>query len=133
MPLYFEFDHENRVIRSRIEGTLNREALVEVNRKLAEYDAVMPARAGILDLSRVTSVDLSSKTMADLAARPPLVTNPERIRCIVAPSAHVFGMSRMFQMLGENTRPNFHVLRSLEEAYALIDLKDPHFEPIQPE
>jgi hypothetical protein len=39
-------------------------------------------------------------------------------------------MARMFEILGEGTRPNLHVVRTLEEAYKVLDVREPQFEPV---
>jgi hypothetical protein len=48
----------------------------------------------------------------------------------VAPTPHIFGMARRFEILGEETRPNWHVVRTLEEAYEVLDVRELQFEPI---
>ena len=50
----------------------------------------------------------------------------------LAPSPHVFGMSRMFQILGGDKQPTLYVVSSLDEVYAAIGVKQLHFEPLQP-
>jgi len=36
-------------------------------------------------------------------------------------------MMRMFQMLGEPTRPDLHVVRTMDEAYRLLRVESPEF------
>jgi hypothetical protein len=36
----------------------------------------------------------------------------------------------MFQVLGEKTRPELHVVRTLEAAYTLLQLESPEFGPV---
>jgi hypothetical protein len=50
---------------------------------------------------------------------------------IVAPQDHVFGLSRMFSMLAEETRPHVTVVRTMEEAYCLLDIEEPQFHRIK--
>lgn len=55
---------------------------------------------------------------------------PDRSRIIVAVSSQIFGMARMFEFEGEITRPNLHVVRSLAEAWAILGIREPKFEPV---
>ncbi len=49
---------------------------------------------------------------------------------IVAPGDLVYGLSRMFAVLGEETRPNLRVVRTMQEAYSLLEIVSPQFSPI---
>ena len=42
----------------------------------------------------------------------------------------MFGLARMFQILSSETRPNFRVVRTMDEALDLIEVKSPMFSPI---
>jgi len=87
--------------------------------------------AGIVDFTDVSSLDIASQTVHVLARSEPVLPNPAIPRFIVAPSPHVFGMSRMFQILGGDKRPTLYVVSSLDEVYAAIGVKQLHFEPLQ--
>jgi len=130
MPCSFDFDPANRILRIRMEGILTKAAITEYYRLLRLHDAAIAPRAGILDLSGITSVDLTSRSISELAILPPAFADESRPRIVVAPTDHVYGMSRMFQALGEKTRPNLHVVRSLEDAYVVLGISNPRFEPI---
>jgi hypothetical protein len=58
------------------------------------------------------------------------VKDPSVPRIIVAPTPYLFGMSRMFQILGESKRPMLQVLSSTDEAYAQLDIAKPEFKPL---
>ena len=130
MPCSFDFDPIHKILRIQMEGTLSKTAITEYYRLLRLHDEAIKPRAGILDLSGITSVDLTSRSISELAVLPPAFSDESRPRFVVAPSDHVYGMSRMFQSLGEKTRPNLHVVRSLEDAYSALGISDPHFEPL---
>jgi len=40
-------------------------------------------------------------------------------------------MMRMFVEQGEMTRPNLHVVRAESEAWAILGLQNPQFEPVE--
>ena len=50
---------------------------------------------------------------------------------LVMPTDVGYGLGRMFQTMGESTMPQVHVVRSLDEALAALDVKSPSFEPLE--
>lgn len=86
-------------------------------------------RSGIVDFSGVTSFRVSAETIRALAASKPPMPDPKMPRFIVAPADHVFAMSRLFEMEGERTRPSLRVVRSIEEAYLVMGIRETRFEP----
>lgn len=86
---------------------------------------------GIVDFSTVTEFALSSNLLRQLANQEPCVPDAtSRPRVIIAPQAHVFGLARMFQIMGETTRPLLNVVHTLDEAFAALGVQSPKFEPI---
>jgi hypothetical protein len=130
MSFCFDFDSANRILRCRFEGLVNQAAISEFYRQIPIYDAATKPRAGINDFSQITSVDITSQTIAKLASLPPAFADESRPRVNVAPRDHVYGLLRMFQAMGEGTRPNLYVVRSLEEAYAILGVTEPRFEQV---
>ena len=47
----------------------------------------------------------------ELASLPPVIRDREALRFIIAPSPSIFGLARMFELHGQETRPNLHVVR----------------------
>ncbi len=130
MPYYFEFDPENRILRGRFEGPVTDELLKEYYGLAGKYFARTDARAGITDLSAVTSLDVTPQTIRDLASMPPAILDTEFPRFIVAASPPIFGMARMFELAGQATRPNLHVVRSMKEVCVILGVAEAKFEPI---
>lgn len=131
MPYHFEFDSTNRILRCRCEGQITDEDLKNYYRLLQRYDAQVAPLAGILDMSGVTTFGVSPQTIRELADLPPAMAEASRPRCIVATSPEIFGMARMFELHGESTRPNLHVVRTQNEALAILAVREPKFEPIK--
>ena len=71
----------------------------------------------IFDLSAVTSIQVTSAAMQQLARMPPIIDDPLP-RFIVASSDLVYGLARMFQSYGRKTRQALHVVRRITEAYS---------------
>jgi hypothetical protein len=44
----------------------------------------------------------------------------------------MFGMARMFELEGGETRPNLHVVRSEREAFAILGIIKPKFGSVEP-
>ncbi|HTS11947.1 MAG TPA: hypothetical protein VMH00_07510 [Candidatus Limnocylindrales bacterium] len=131
MPFRFEFDSQNQILACRFRGRVTDEVLLDYYRDSGpRLMATMSFRASLLDFSDVTSFEVSPETIRGIAWAPPIDPEPERTRVIIAPSSKVFGLARMFALHGEDTRPNLHVVRKLEEAYALLGIIEPHFEPL---
>jgi hypothetical protein len=130
MPYVFEFDQKHRVIRCTMTGPITDGDLLEYYKEAARYAEQTNALAGILDFTGVTIFNVSAATVQTLASFDPAMPDPERPRFIVAPSNHIYGMSRMYQIMGEPTRPALHVVRSLEDVYAALGIKEPDFKPL---
>jgi hypothetical protein len=131
MSYYFEFDSANRILRCRLEGKINDAVLKEYYRLVGKYYALTDPRASVLDMLNVTSLEVSPETIRELANLPPAIADPARPRCLIAASAQVFGMARMFELQGQETRPNLHVVRTQKEAWAILGVSKPKFEPIE--
>ena len=115
-----------------MEGRISEAEFQEYFREAIEYAARLQPRAGVLDTSQVTSFDVSSRALTDLAARPPLISDMSWPRVVISPSPALFGLARMFQLRGAETRPNLHVVHTPEEAWAILGLeKEPQFAPIE--
>jgi hypothetical protein len=131
MPSHFEFDSANKILRCRLEGQVTDEMLKEYYRLLEMYAAQTGPRAGILDMSSVTEFKGSTKVIRELANSRPALPDPSIPRCIVATSPEIYGIARMFELQGQDTRPNLHVVRTQKEALAILGVQEPRFEPIQ--
>jgi hypothetical protein len=128
----FDFDLINKVVRARCSGVATDETLKEYYADASRYGRLNPTFSAICDMSGITFIAISSRTVLELAKLPPAVPNPDIPRCIVAGSPAMFGMARMFEFEGESTRPNLHVVRSEREALAILGIKKAHFGLIEP-
>ena len=130
MPYQFDFDSKNKILRCRLEGRVTDEILKEYYRVATKYAAWIGPSAGITDFVAVASFEVSPETMRELAGRAPVMPDPSRVLVVVAPSAYIFGMMRLFELQGAHTRPNLHIVRSLAEAWAILGVQEPQFEPL---
>jgi hypothetical protein len=129
MGFVMEFDVRNNILRVTIVGRLTDAILSDCYATIARDVASHPPCRGILDFSEVTNLEVSSDTIRQVAAAPPAFPTGH-MRILVAPKALIYGMARMFQMLGEKTRPDLHVVHSIDEAYLLLQVESPEFGPV---
>ena len=62
----------------------------------------------------------------ELVHRKPIIP-AGYMRVVVAPQDFIFGMMRMLEILSERTRPELHVVRTMDEAYRLLLVESPEF------
>jgi hypothetical protein len=86
--------------------------------------------AGILDMTEVTSLEATAAIVRTLARSAPPISNPEYPRFLVAGSDHVYGMLRMYQIVGGESRATLHVVRNITDAYAALGITEPRFKPL---
>jgi hypothetical protein len=129
MGFVMDFDAANNILRVTIDGHITDAILFDGYAAMARCVAFHPACHSIADFSPAISADFSSEAIKQLAAAPPLPT--AALRILVAPADSVYGMARMFQILSEETRPNLHIVRTMDEAYSLLQVKSPEFNPLR--
>ena len=126
MTSAFEFDPVNKVVCWRLRGEVTEELFAESLQLVADILADTNPNSGIIDFSEVTSLHLSTDTLKQTASSKPVF--PTKLpRIIVAPSGHVYGMARMFAVITESTRKDVQVVRTMDEAYQLLGIKEPEF------
>jgi|HubBroStandDraft_2_1064218.scaffolds.fasta_scaffold899545_2 hypothetical protein len=126
MTSSFEFDPINRVVCWRLQGEVTEDLFVESVRLVPDILGDTNPKSGIIDFSLVTSFRVSADVIQRVADSEP-VFPASFPRVIVAPADHVFGMARMFAVLSQDTRSNTHVVRTMDEAYELLRIKEPEF------
>jgi hypothetical protein len=131
MAYRFELDPVNKILLFRFEGQLTDEALADAYRAIRKYWTATDASVGFWDFSAVTHFAVSSESIRRLAREEPAMGDANtRPRFIIVPATVGFGLSRMFQLIGEPTRPLLSVVRTLDEALAALNIRSPHFEPL---
>jgi hypothetical protein len=128
MGFVMDFDAKNQILRVTLDGRVTDEVLFESRAAMGKYLASHPLCHSIGDFSKAMRYDFSSDAVTQLAEGPSLPTAAMRI--LVAPPDSVYGMARMFQILAEKTRPNVHVVRTMNEAYSLLQVTSPEFSPL---
>ena len=129
MAYFFDFASSQGILRCRLEGDITNESLKKCYEAAGALAAQIDPKVGIMDFSNVNSLDVSAETVRDLANRAPGMPKA-RPRFLVAPSHSLYGLARMFQQYGSETRPDVYLVRSMDEVYAILGVLEPHFEPV---
>lgn len=129
MALLVEFDAKNNILRGTLDGRMTGAILLDFYARAAKYMASRPPCRGILDFSKVTGFEVSSTAIRQVAADPPAFP-AGYMRVLVIPRDFIFGLARMFQILTEETRPELRVVRTMDEAYRLLEVTSPEFRPV---
>ena len=132
MSCAFDFDSTNRILRSRLAGKVSDEEFIDFYRGISRRAIHLSPSAGIIDLSGVTSFDVSVQVMGTLATLPSVVQDPNFLRIVIAPSSETFAMMRMFGTAGEQAHPNVKVVQTERDAWALLSVNAPRFDPLPP-
>ena len=133
MPYTFDFDSANRILRCSLSGGVNDQILKDFFQAGSRHAVHTKPAAGVVDLSGVTSFEVSTPAIKALAKSMPVLHVPDLHRIVIAPSPGIYGMMRMFEMEGEATRPGLQVVRSEREAWAILAVRNPHFDPLDPD
>ncbi len=132
MAYHWEFAAEERLLVVRFSGSLDSETLVNSYWKTAALVTALEPTSAVMDLTAVNDFRVQSETVQGLAERESYFAEHVR-RFIVAPHDLPYGLARMFQMMGENTRQQLRVVRSCREVYAQLSIRSiPKYERVSP-
>ncbi len=115
MPWELAVDAAKRLTVGRAWGVLTDEEFLEANEAIISHPGIEPDFNQLLDLSEVTSFEVSTALVRALVDQPGFFTKEAR-RAVVAPSPAAFGTARMFQSLQDGRWGDPQVFRTLEEA-----------------
>lgn len=129
MPHHFEFDFEHKILRLVLEGDMEGEEFLRLNAEIRAHAERLLPLAGIADAAAIETFKVTSHSLrsAALQGSPYPATTP---RYIVAPTDHLFGLARMYELVGSHSEGGFHVVRKLEEALADLGIAQAKFEPV---
>jgi hypothetical protein len=127
MPHHFEFDPEHKILLVVLEGDVYDGEIRTINSDIQKQVNKFDPAAGISDFSSVSAFHVTGPAVHAAASQPSPYPVPTP-RFIVAPRDYMFGMARMYQMVGGRTRPELKVVRSREEVFAILGIQNPKFE-----
>ncbi len=129
MGMFLSFEREHRVLLIRFEGVLTDELLYEGYQEVREWMEVNGHASQLTDFSTVTSFSVTPYGVRRLAEKAPLAPDNFR-RMVVAPHPLMYGMTRMFEMIGSDSRGGLQIFASVAEAYASLGFGADNFRPV---
>jgi hypothetical protein len=115
-------DVRQRLVVSTFSGEINDAELFQVPSLIRSHPDFDPSFSEIVDFSGVTAGTLSIRTIQEIAQEKSIYS-PTSMHLVIAPQDHVFGLSRMAQVLAEQTKPNTMVVRTMDEARKFLGLE----------
>ena len=116
MATKLTIDPKLKIVYSTYYGDMTTTDLVQHIAAIRKHPDFDPDFDELIDASGVTAFDVPSDDVRELASREsPFHARAKRV--LVAPQDLVFGLGRMFQTFGNEQRPHFVVVRTLDEAY----------------
>jgi len=129
-PCMLENDFTHAVLLLNWQGDITDDLLAQGHEIGQKAIAKFAPRAIISDFSHVTSFNVSSQCIQGLAMLEPVALRDQPL-ILVAGAEHIYGLARMYEILNDTRRVGLSVAHRREEAYTVINLTDPQFEPVQ--
>ena len=127
MHYVIDLDRAHSVIRLTIfEEVISLKCAEDVYRHLRQVTASNGPYAAIYDLTGAKGTSIPTEVIRGLALRPCPVPMG-RPHVLVGKSPVIFGLGRLFQMCGESVGNEFQVVRRLEEAYTIVEVRPEDF------
>ena len=128
MPAYqIDLDPAHAVIRLTVTAeTVTLELAEEIYTRLMRLSSSGGPYAAIYDLSATKHTTIPAEMVRGYARRNPSVPMG-RPHVVVGEEPAIFGLARLFQMCREYTHGEFDVVHTLEEAYALVEVRPEDF------
>lgn len=127
LALFFERRHNLLLVR--LSDRLVSDDLARLDTTVRALVARQGLSRALVDFTDVATIEIDTAEFVSRSQRAAILTSQERV--YVAPRPDLFGLGRMFstyQKIGGNREPL--VVRTIEEAYKLLELVDPQFEPL---
>ena len=126
MKYLIDLDPMHQVLRVTVSGTVTDPVFREMYACVSHFAATGGRYAAILDMSGVTGNQLSIEAIRDVAKKPPAVP-VGRPRVVVAPRPDDYRFGHMFELLRDGMCKQFHLVLSVDEAYALLSVGPENF------
>lgn len=125
--LRLAFDRKNRVLQISVSGIFASEDLDELDNAIVEFVARHGRMRGIYDYSDVEAFAVPDSRLAERAQQPSAIEQRVVVASLVV--GEKAGTYARYQREAGQSHPV--IVGSLDEAYALLDLRNPRFEPVE--
>lgn len=126
--LSLAFDRQNRVLRVTVSGIFGSEDMDELDNAVIEFVARHGQARGIFDYSDVEAIAVPDSRLAQRAQQPSAMQH----RVVVASRVMAGERARTYaRYRREAGQKQAAIVGNLDEAYALLGLRNPRFEPVE--
>lgn len=122
MSVEYTIDPIQKVVIVTFTGEISDVDLREIAEVTKSNPLFNPNFSEIVDFSGVTGGKVSSGAVQALARRESVYALSSK-HVVIAPQPHVFGLTRMFQVYAEKTRPNTVVVHTRKEACEFLGIQ----------
>jgi hypothetical protein len=119
MPVTLTIDVEKGLVYSAFLGNVTEEEFVQHSQTIRSHPNFDPTFSEIIDFRSVTDVNISNDTLQAMAGGKSIFADQAH-HVVIAPSGLIADLAKMFQVMAEQTRPNFAVVRTPAEAYEYL-------------
>jgi len=122
------FDRQARVLMASVSGVFSSDDIAGLDAAVPRFVSREGPVRGILDFTDATALAVSNSRIAARGQKPAMV----EALLIVAPQPEFNSLGRAFgqyQRMAGTAEPK--VVGTLEEAYAILGIVDPQFEPVE--
>lgn len=122
LSVEYTIDTNQKVVIVTFRGEIGDADLMNIGPTTKSHPLFDPSFSEIVDFSAVTGGNVSTGALQALARHESIYDRASK-HVVIAPQPHVFGLSRMFQVYAEATRPNTVVVHSLDKARECLGLQ----------
>jgi hypothetical protein len=119
VPVIISIDHEQRLAKRTYSGVVTSHDLLDSIREYRSTPGFDPSYDELMDFRAAEKIEAPVEDIRQCAITPVPFSNDTK-RVILAPQELIFGLARMYQILGEDIHPNISVVRTLEEANRIL-------------
>jgi hypothetical protein len=125
MDYTLQFDPKHRVLLITLGKVVTEASASAAYAAVERFIAAEGPCSGIADLSAVERADVHGYFVRSLASRPRAIPAGMPL-ILVAPGIVVYGLSRMYQLLRDETE-GYRIVHTREEAFALLSVEPRDF------
>lgn len=120
MPSVLKIDLRRKLVYSSFYGQVTGDELAAHPLRILAEPYFRAEFDEIVDFTDVRQTIVNEGTLAAIAGARSIYS-PSSLHIIVAPADLPFDMATRYQKLAQQTRPNLFVVRTMQEAYRLLD------------
>jgi hypothetical protein len=126
--LSLAYDRRHRILRVTVSGIFSSEDMEEMDHATVQFVARHGQVRGIFDYTDVAAFAVPDSLLAERAQQPSAIQQ----RIVVASRVSGGERARTYgRYRREAGQPQATIVGSLEEAYAVLGLRNPRFEPVE--